>query len=483
MSISDPVLLSIENLNVRYPDGTLGLKDVSFKIKKGECVLLAGPTGGGKSTLAYALLNIIPKRIRAERTGQIYFQGELFNDLSIHLTSLHLQMVLQNADAMLFGSTVEESIRFGLENLNLPKNKILEKTREAAVLFGLSHLLGTSPLSLSSGEKQRAALASCFVMGSEVFILDEPFTYLDPEGRREFAIYLERLKREGKTVILIEHHFQEAASLVDRIFLMEKSRLSETKEKEVFLQEERFSLSPGETPAFSIHEKRETHPVLLQAEGLCFGYEKDRFIFKDLSFTLEDLPPVLPLLGPNGSGKTTFGLLLAGLLEPAGGSFGFKNSARTLKTGYVFQRPEIQLFCRSVEEELQFGLRAEGIEGAKDLADAMLEKLHLKEKAKVHPQNLSRGEKRRLAFGAALILKPDILILDEPTVGQDAASLGLIDDLIDEFSKKRMRFLILTHDDRFARRVSDTYLYLSKDRKLELKKWHQEVSTAKTVQV
>jgi len=463
-------VLQAKDLSIRYPDGREGLRSVSCEIREGECVLLAGPTGSGKSTLAHALLNIIPHRVRARRTGEVSFKGDPIDLLEVNEVSSRIQLALQNPDATLFGVTLRENICFGPENLKLPKEEILRRLDTLADSFGLRSLLDRSPFEFSSGEKQRACLASLLAMESGVLILDEPFTYLDEAGRRELAEYLGRLKAAGKTVLLIEHSFQEVRELIDRIFVMDAGTLREEADRKIFFDTDNLLRQTADLRAE--REEGSTVEPFVRISNVSFEYEKGKPVFTDLSFETGGLPDVLPLMGPNGSGKTTLGLILAGLLKPQRGTFDLGR----VSVGFVFQSPEMQLFCRSVRDELAFGLRNKGVknEEADRRVDEMLLRLDLTEKKDSHPQNLSRGEKRRLALGAALILRPGLLVLDEPTVGQDAASLCFLQALIEGEAADGIRFLILTQDKDFAARLSSRYLYLSGSR-LELKEFQREL--------
>jgi len=467
----DGTLLQVQDLSVRYPDGTQGLRDVSFRLRRGECVLVAGPTGSGKSTLAHALMNVIPERIRAEKSGRVLLEGEPLEGLPLSRLASRLQLVLQNPDAALFGTTVLEGIRFGPENLCRPREEIVRTVERLARSFALTPFLRTSPHLISSGEKQRASLASSLAMDPEILILDEPFTYLDREGRRALARDLGEIKKSGCTLLVMEHQFEELSPLVDRVLLMEGGRLGERGDSAEPLAAGRFGVSSFEMPDTAASSPAGEFFLSFQSLRFSYGISPSRgAVFQDLTGVLGPLPAVTPVLGPNGSGKTTLGLLLAGLLKPSGGSFQINPGVSPSAVGFVFQRPEMQLFSRSVEGELRSGLENRGLLRIEVEArvEAMLQRLDLAPRRARHPQNLSRGEKRRLAFGAAMILEPGLLIMDEPTVGQDGGSLERMFALISEAAARGMKFLILTHDERFARRLSGTHLSLAGDGRIEL---------------
>lgn len=473
-------LLEARNLSVTYANGKTALKEAGLSVREGESVLVAGATGSGKSTLAQRLLNVIPHQIKADISGEVLLKGDSTEGITPHRLAKEIQLVLQNPEAMLFALNVEQNVYFGLENLRLTKEKIFEKTDQALSLMRMQALRKRSPLELSGGEMQAAALASVMATDPSLFILDEPLTYLDRKGKERLIEHLDRLKNTGRAILILEHRLDLAREIADRIVVLKEGKIfldepsgsvSETELKETM------GLRTGSLFSFSSHEFHHnlTAPKekLLECRDVTFSYSAEDYtpVLNNVSLTIEP-GELVALTGDNGCGKSTLATCLVGLDKPQKGTirisgktiFDLTLSERARRVGLMFQRPESQLFCRTVKEELFFGGRNIQIP-QKELEERVFEEaeaLGLTGLLDRHPATLSRGEMRRLALACHLVMRPALLILDEPTVGQDYGHLELIGRRLKLFNSMEKSLILITHDHAFAGSLAPRVIEMKK---------------------
>lgn len=474
-------LIEMKNVSVTYPNAKVGLKNLNLTVNPGESILVAGSTGSGKSTLALRLMNVIPHLVKAQCEGSILMEGISTGGLPPHRLANQVQLILQNPEAMLFALNVEENIYFGLENLCLDRQEILRRTQGVLELLRLEKLRKRSPLELSGGEQQAASLASVLATDPTLFIMDEPLTYLDSVGKQNFLDHLNKLKASGKSLLILEHRIDLAQALADRIVILREgekvvdeksgSLSHETLKKEMGLRINsifHFSSSPtySENPS-----------PALEFQDVTFSYETDSPkepstpALKNVNLKI-DQGELVALLGPNGSGKSTLGTCAMGLDQPQSGTIKIHStpttklsaSDRASKMGLLFQRPETQLFCRTVREELFFG--GKNLKIHKEVLEARVlqeaKELELTPLLDRHPATLSRGEMRRVALASLLIMRPPILILDEPTVGQDYENLQKIGNKLSAFNREGHTLLVITHDEAFAKYLAHRIIQIEK---------------------
>lgn len=532
-------MIRVDHLTVRYPRAaTPALKKLSLTIQQGETVLLLGPSGGGKSTLALTLAGLIPQHLFAHVHGSVMVGGLDPLTAPAGEPAAQVGLLFQDPEAGFATLTVEDEIAFGLENLRVPPEAMPASILHALRQVGLAEFSHRRLDTLSGGEAQRVALAALLAMDPPILVLDEPTSNLDPAATRRFFETLAEL-RDGRTILLIEHKLDACLHLADRLILLNSdgTLLAEGKPQAVFEQhlqaimaagiwvpqELEASLGARDEPAgrraaatrrAGLLPRRGTpRPRLVSGPGTHTGTEPDlqsevgelrgdagvevdsstsgpiravnsdfadppAVLVRDLFFAYDGRPPVLQgvdlsirqndflaLLGPNGSGKTTLALQLMGLLPPPsqGEIHLFGDPVRELplfelteRAGYVFQNPEHQFVADTVWDELAFSLRARRWpkDSVQARVESLLDRFRLRDQARQNPFTLSQGQKRRLSVATMLAVGQRLLILDEPTFGQDRLTAqSLMEDLV-ELNRQGVVILMITHDMRLVRRYA-----------------------------
>lgn len=451
-------MIEVTDLTVHYGEQP-ALESISFTVGRGEFVLLSGPSGCGKSTLARALNGLIPHAVSARMTGRVTVDG--LNTATHPLPELaaHVGLVFQNPATQLFNATVEEEIAFAPRNLGLPAGEVSARVAFALDATGISHLRGRAIRTLSSGEQQRVAIASVLALRPQVLVLDEPLSNLDWRGVEQVMSTLARLHREeGLTILVIEHRLPAVIPLADRALLMQGGRIvADGQPEDVLVDVGDWRLGIGDCQ----RENHLSHPTtqpLVAIQGLEAGYGR-RTVLQGLNLALYPREFVA-LVGDNGAGKSTLAKVLAGLLRPRRGKIIWDDQLRHLplgrRVGFLFQNPLDQLVCDTVEEEVAFGPRNLGLV-VKERVETTLAATDLTALRHRRPAALSAGEQQRTALAAALSTAPHLLILDEPTMGQDWAHLSLMMESLIQLNHNGQTILLITHDDRlvcrYARRI------------------------------
>jgi energy-coupling factor transporter ATP-binding protein EcfA2 len=482
------------------------LQDINLKLKRGEFILVAGPSGCGKSTLSLALAGLIPLRIPGRIEGSVYYGDKCIKNMDIHEISQHIGMVFQNPDNQLVHLDVESEVAFGPENLGLPKEEVRERVEQSLKSTGMERFRNSTIYSLSGGQKQRIAISATLAMRPEVLILDEPTSDLDPAGTQEVLSVLRNLNQQhGITIILIEHKIDEVIPWVNRVVLMDKGKIIKDSTPrsafndqkvwnqlgvsipEIVLLSSKFPNFFGGETALTVQEaydalkgseiqskliadlslqnvrdpfyvKGKMPDPILNWEDVRLKYDK-RQVLKgtNLSFAAGEW---IALVGSNGSGKTSLASLAMGFQAPTSGSVSFygkavkpgKISRQAAKIGYLFQAADNMLFTPNVEKELAFGInhRRKG----KSMLDNMTinnfaRLFDLEESLHKNPFQLSHGQRKRLAIGALVVSNPSILILDEPTTGQDEGHARAFLEFLQSIRMQwQMSYLMITHDMR-----------------------------------
>jgi energy-coupling factor transport system ATP-binding protein len=473
-------MIEVTDLTVHYGEQP-ALESISFTVGRGEFVLLSGPSGCGKSTVARSLNGLIPHASSATMTGRVVVDGLGTTAHSLPELAARVGLVFQNPATQLFNATVEEEIAFAPRNLGLPAEEVAARVAFALDATAISPLRGRAIRTLSSGEQQRVAIASVLALRPQVLVLDEPTSNLDWRGVEQVMSTLARLHQQGLTILVIEHRLHAVVPLADRVLLMQSGRIVADGQPEDI-----FAISPSLPRVGGTQGGRLRYPwrfadlqsaicnlqatppppgahPLVATQGLEAGYGR-RTVLQGLDLALYP-GEFAALVGDNGAGKSTLARVLAGLLRPRRGKITWNQKLRRLplgrRVGFLFQNPLDQLVCDTVEEEVAFGPRNLG---------ARLETLSQRERVETtlavagltalrHRRSaaLSVGEQQRTALAAALSTDPRLLILDEPTMGQDWAHLSHLMESLIQLNHNGQAILLITHDDklvcRYARRI------------------------------
>lgn len=462
-------MIAVRDLSIRYGD-VRAVDGVSLSIPEGQFVVVTGPSGCGKSTLARALAGLIPHALPADMSGQVVVAGLDTRHTPIAGLAQHVGMVFQNPATQLFHLTVEDEVAFGPRNLGLSGDEIAARVNWALRAVGLHAFRRRCPAELSGGEKQRVAIASALAMCPRVLVLDEPTASLDRSGVRSVIRTLATLHRAGVTIVLVEHRLRSALRAADRVLLMEGGRIVADRPAADVLSDpvegERLGLM-GKDNARRWAGFKQSHslpaderPVLVEAEGLVAGYN-GRDVLRGIDLTLRE-GEFVALVGANGAGKSTLALALAGLLKPRQGAVRYAGGRRPrpgLDVALLFQNPADQLFTDSVDEEVAFGPRNFGRyeAGAHEETLRALDLYALRGRL---PSRLSVGQQQRTALAACLAVRPRLVILDEPTLGQDWAHLQDLMDRVTELNRQGVAVLLISHDWRLVRRTAERVLVL-----------------------
>ena len=448
------------------------LSDVDLDIAPGERVLVLGPSGSGKSTLMGGLAGLLGGAEEGEATGTLTVDG-----VAPAEARGRVGLLMQDPEAQVVLARVGDDVAFGMENLGVAREEIWPRVENSLEAVGLSVPLDHSTTELSGGQKQRLALASILAMGPGLLLLDEPTANLDPSGVAEVRAAVEKVvERTGATVVVVEHRVDVWASLVDRVIVVVDAAiaadgpLDEVLEQQGDALRERGIWLPGDDVAAEVGPAPEVPPASSEAApiarvtDLTIGYDASAPVRSGIDLTIERGVSTC-IVGANGAGKSTFALTLAGLLPPLEGAVEVETSDGTAgdphewsskqllgRMSMVFQEPEYQFLAATVAEELAIGPRAAGMtdEEIAPLVDEHLEALGLTKLARANPMTLSGGEKRRLSVATALISAPELLILDEPTFGQDRGTwLGLV-RLLRAALARGVTLVSITHDPAFV---------------------------------
>ncbi len=440
--------LVIDSLTFKYKTRPeLALDNVSLELKQGELLLIAGSSGCGKTTLARCINGLIPRSYRGERSGKVLLYGREVSDMPIPEMAQVVGTLLQDPERQIVASNVFNEIAFGPENLGLPRGEIISRVDQALKRLNLEYLRERETFNLSGGEKQKVALAGVLTMNPSILLLDEPLASLDPASAHEALEVFRSLADEGKTVILVEHRVEDAIDAKpDRMLYMEEGKVKylggiQSLPKEIdhtkvklpapWVVQRIQGLNNTQVPAPKPQGGERGEPLVV-FEGVSFQYDSDLPLILDgvnLSVYPGDL---IAVLGPNGAGKSTLVKHSIGLLKPTKGrvliegkdtrKMSVAQIARSL--GYVFQSPTHMLYAPTVREELEFGPK--NLEFDPMLIPRFVEEsvstVNLKGFEEYPPLGLSFGQQKRTTIAAVLAMRSRILIMDEPTAGQDFAN-------------------------------------------------------------
>lgn len=496
-------MIKIKDLDFSYSNAKPVLKGINLEIKKGEFILLTGPTGCGKSTLLKCMNGIIPHESSGKMRGSVRINGIETKTSSMKEVSRHAGLVFQSPDDQIFSTVVEDEIAFGPENLLLAREEIEKRIEYSLKAVGMLEHRQSATNALSGGQKQRICIASVLSMLPSVLLLDEPISQMDPKGADEVLRVIKKLNSEmNLTIVMVEHRIHEAAHLVNRIIIMNEGeivlsespgkafenvglfhklglRLPETVELFHRLGYDGVPLTVEDT-AGKIHMKRikgnnnhnppiidRSNPVI-SVKNVWSGYEKNSVILKGINLEIGTGERVA-VMGNNGSGKSTLLLHFAAMLKPQKGEvkiFGINTKSNSSysfagRVGIVFQNPDLMLFCNTVKDEASFGPQNLGYskEEINSNVSKALEAMTIEALGDEAPHSLSKGQRLRAAVASILSISPELLLLDEPTTGQDKIH---IEEMMKHFSDRKKTLVFCTHDIENAIKFSTRVIIMNK---------------------
>ncbi|ODR54959.1 ABC transporter [Eisenbergiella tayi] len=492
----------VNDISYKYtPDGKEVLKKVSFSIEKGKVTAIVGPSGCGKSTLVQIFSQVIPKLIG---------NGELQGSFDVP-EGTFVSVVSQSPENQLFGYGVEDAIAFGMENLGLPQEEIMERMEYVLDLLNLQYLRNRSVANLSGGQRQSVCIASVLAMDPDILIMDEPVSSLDPNGKKMVQSILGQLSINGNTTVLVDNNLVWSAGIVDHVIglldgevvfdgtrddffkdfaLQERLGVIIPQEVEIYRELSKsfpqlelfYTVEEGQKQLEKLIPVREFTNTQVQEE------EKEPVItvhnlgktFSDGFHALIDVNAnvakgkVVAVLGQNGSGKTTFVKHLNGLHKPTEGDVRYKGESIIKKTVaqvskniiLVFQHPEHMLFEETVERELTFCARMQQVPFSEEQLTEVLKSYHLEEDRETFPLNLSMGKKHMLTILSVLFSSADVIILDEPTLGMDGFLIKELADMIKKLSAEGKTVIMISHEIPLVFKTVDEAIILNQGEKI-----------------
>ncbi len=444
-------IIQISNVSFQYENSEKGaLHDVSLTVEPGECILLCGESGCGKTTITRLLNGLIPHFYEGTLNGMVEVCGLKIQEEELYTIAEKVGSVFQNPRSQFFCLDTTSEVAFGCENMGLPEDEIKQRIAKVTRELKMENLMGRNIFKLSGGEKQRVACASVSAMQPEIFVLDEPTSNMDLDAIEELKQTFLFWKKQGKTIVIAEHRLYWLKDICDRVIYMEEGHIVSDLPMKTFVtfSEDRIkamglrglSLSQPEFP-----EKPEKSGKTITFKNYHFNYEKEEVLhMSDVTVPAES---IIAVTGHNGAGKSTFLRCLCGLEKKFKGHTvldGANLSGRQmLKNCYmVMQDVNHQLFCETVEEEIQLGMAEEKADKVPDL----LRELDLSGFRERHPMSLSGGQKQRVAIASAVLAEKSVLIFDEPTSGLDYKHMRQTAGLFQRLKERKKTMFIITHD-------------------------------------
>jgi energy-coupling factor transport system ATP-binding protein len=446
----------------------LVLDSINFSVGKEEFLGIMGPTGAGKSTLCSCINGLIPLRTRGWIKGNVEILGMNTRNAKMTDIGTKVGLVFQDPETQFIMMTVEDEIAIGLETLSLSREEIKNRIQWALKIVGLEGYEEKSPDELSGGQKQRIAIASIMAMRPEILILDEPTSDLDPKGKYEVFQTLEEIRKQyNLTILLVSHDTKKVLQFCSRVLLIDDGKIKfDAKPKEMLQHEDllhKLGIYYPKTTDFidiprveKIIINKEKEPII-EVFNLNFTYPNLTQALKDINLTIYK-NDFIAIIGKNGSGKTTLIKHFNGILKPQQGEisligkniqdYSISNVSEII--GYCYQNPDHQLFKNTIRDEIEYGLKNLKFseEEIKKRYSEMIQLLNLKNFEEDYESTfyLSKGIRQRLALASVLVLKPEILIIDEPTTGQDFLMIQEFMKILQDLHAQNHTIIMVTHD-------------------------------------
>lgn len=490
-------VIEFQNFSFQYySQAEPTLKNINLTIYEGEKVLICGPSGSGKSTIGHCINGLIPHSYKGEISGSLNIMGKDASTLNIFERSKMVGTVLQDTDGQFIALTVGEDIAFSLENDCIPQEDMFEIVQDVARLVDMDHYLKQSVHHLSGGQMQRVAVAGVLVNDVEILLFDEPLASLDPATGQHVVGLIDRLQKEmKKTVIIIEHRLEDVLTHpVDRIIVVDHGEIISDMEphqllasnlltkvgirEPLYIKAAKYAgcritkeMQPGHIDTFHVDACKEqllqwfrettlsgpvkTNEPILELKNISFQYENGAFSLKDVSLSFQK-GEMVSIIGKNGAGKSTLSKLICGFERPNSGKIYYAGNdvtgdtiaERSKRVGMVLQNPNHMISKHMIFDEVAFGLELRGVP-EKERTERVLETLKI---CGLYPfrnwpiSALSYGQKKRVTIASILALEPEVIILDEPTAGQDLRHYTEIMEFLVSLNKKGKTILMVTHD-------------------------------------
>ncbi len=445
MPESQPLPLVVRDLGFRYNSRrTPAIEDINLRLEPGQVVLLAGSSGCGKTTLMRCVNGLIPHTYRGFMQGEIELYGKSVKGMGLSDISRHVGTLLQDPERQILGTYVINEVCFGLESLGMPREEMIPRAEKALERLHILHLRDKETHNTSGGEKQKVALAGVLAMEPSILLLDEPLASLDPASAREALMAFRELANEGLSILLVEHRVEDVLQInPEKVIYMDNGRITYEGDVDGLLETADYTRiklpaqtvlrrakgTPSKPSNLAVPVLDPTSEPLVSFQDVSFRYKADYpEVLHGINLDVR-AGEVIAILGHNGSGKTTTVKQALGLLKPTCGRVLLEgvdtkkttvaNAARTI--GYVFQSPSQMLFAPTVREELAFGPENLGMskEQVSGYVDWAIETVHLEQELPTPPLALSFGQQKRVSIASVLSMKSRILMMDEPTAGQD----------------------------------------------------------------
>ena len=456
-------MVEIENLSLSYGNNKKVLKNISLNIKKGECILLTGKSGSGKSSIINSVNGLAVRYDGASIDGTVRIDNKDIKNLKLYEISMLVSSVFQNPKTHFFNVNTTLELLFYLENIGLSRYEMDKRLTEMLNLFPIEHLLNRDIFKLSGGEKQILCIAAIYISGTEIIVLDEPSSNLDEENIKVIKEMLVQLKDKGKTLIISEHRIFYLMDIIDKIFLIKDGEIQSEYTKIDFMK-----FSTKKLNELGLRDKIKTKLTVPEIKNsgnfnvknieFKFNGVDNKLLLKNISF---EMGKIYGIVGTNGLGKSTLLRCLIGCERKSKDEI-YLDDKRLSKTdrikisSLVMQDVNHQLFTDSVMSEVSLGIKNVEISYVEDI----LKKLDLYELKDCHPMSLSGGQKQRVAIASVLYKNSKLLFFDEPTSGMDYYNMMNISHLINECKSNEKIIFIVSHDQEFLNSIADYIVYL-----------------------